>query len=73
MDAAQTGATAPLPGPDALVIVGAGLAGWTVARELRQRDKERSITLICADQGHFYAKPMPVSYTHLTLPTIYSV
>ena len=58
MDAAQTGATAPLPGPDALVIVGAGLAGWTVARELRQRDRERPVHLVCADRGDFYAKPM---------------
>jgi len=41
-----------------LVIVGCGVAGWTVARELRQRDKQRPITLVCADQGHFYAKPM---------------
>ena len=41
-----------------VVIVGCGVAGWTLARELRQRDKDRPITLVCADQGHFYAKPM---------------
>jgi len=41
-----------------VVIVGCGLAGWTVARELRQRDKTRSIRMVCADQGHFYSKPM---------------
>jgi rubredoxin-NAD+ reductase len=45
-------------GHDPVVIIGCGLAGWTVARELRQRDKERPITLVCADPGHFYAKPM---------------
>jgi len=41
-----------------VVIVGCGIAGWTVARELRQREPDRPITLVCADQGHFYAKPM---------------
>jgi rubredoxin-NAD+ reductase len=45
-------------GHDPVVIVGCGLAGWTVARELRQRDKARPITMVCADNGHFYAKPM---------------
>jgi rubredoxin-NAD+ reductase len=45
-------------GHDPVVIIGCGVAGWTVARELRQRDKVRPITLVCADQGHFYAKPM---------------
>jgi rubredoxin-NAD+ reductase len=47
---------APARGP--VVIVGCGLAGWTVARELRQRDPQRPIRLVCADQGHFYSKPM---------------
>jgi rubredoxin-NAD+ reductase len=50
--------SSPAPGADAVVIVGCGLAGWTVARELRQRDKDRSICLVCADQGHFYSKPL---------------
>ncbi len=52
------GPAAAAPGAPPVVIVGCGVAGWTVARELRQRDKERAITLVCADQGHFYAKPM---------------
>jgi rubredoxin-NAD+ reductase len=50
--------SAPAGSSDPVVIVGCGVAGWTVARELRQRDKDRPITLVCADQGHFYAKPM---------------
>ena len=41
-----------------LVIVGAGLAGWTLAREVRARAPERAITLVCADAGDFYSKPM---------------
>ncbi len=52
----MSAAAAPAHGP--VVIVGCGLAGWTVARELRQRDPQRPIRLVCADQGHFYSKPM---------------
>lgn len=41
-----------------IVIIGAGLAGYGVARELRKLDKEVSLVLICADSGDFYSKPM---------------
>jgi len=44
-------------GEDAVVIVGSGIAGWTVAERLRARDPERAITLICADDGCVYPKP----------------
>jgi rubredoxin---NAD+ reductase len=40
-----------------VVIIGAGLAGWTVARELRKLSADLPITLITADSGDFYAKP----------------
>ena len=40
-----------------LVIVGAGLAGWTTAREVRKRAPDRAIVLISADAADFYAKP----------------
>ena len=43
---------------DPIVIVGAGLAGYTVARELRKRDPEVPLLMVTADDGHFYAKPM---------------
>ncbi len=44
--------------PDApVVIIGAGLAGWTAARELRKLHPDLPITLITADSGDFYAKP----------------
>jgi len=41
----------------ALVIVGAGLAGWTTAREFRKINTSTPIVLITADSGDFYAKP----------------
>jgi len=41
----------------ALVIIGAGLAGWTTAREFRKLDTATSIVLITSDSGDFYAKP----------------
>lgn len=43
------------------VIVGSGIAGWTIARELRRLQADGQaypITLICADSGDFYSKPM---------------
>ena len=41
-----------------IVIVGSGLAGYTVIRELRKIDKEAPITLITREPGYFYSKPM---------------
>lgn len=41
----------------ALVIIGAGLAGWTTAREFRKLDTSTPIVLVTADGGDFYAKP----------------
>ena len=40
-----------------IVIVGSGLAGYTLARELRKRNKDLPVTLITADDGTFYSKP----------------
>ena len=40
-----------------ITIVGSGLAGWTLARELRKRDPDTPIALVTADAGDFYAKP----------------
>lgn len=41
-----------------VVIVGSGLGGYTVARELRRLDPALSVTLLSADHGGFYSKPM---------------
>ncbi len=41
-----------------IVIIGAGLAGWHVIDALRSKDKDIPITLITADNGDRYHKPM---------------
>jgi len=41
-----------------LVIVGTGLAGWTLAREFRRLDPNTPIVLVSRDEGAFYSKPM---------------
>jgi rubredoxin-NAD+ reductase len=41
-----------------ITIIGAGLAGYTIAREFRKRDKSASLAIITADDGGFYSKPM---------------
>jgi len=41
-----------------LVIIGTGLAGYTLAREFRRRDTETDIVLITRDDGSSYSKPM---------------
>jgi len=43
---------------DPIVIIGSGLAGYNVARELRKLDKEIPLMVISSDSGHFYSKPM---------------
>ena len=42
----------------AITIIGSGLAGYTLAREIRKLDKEIPIRIITADNGVFYSKPM---------------
>jgi rubredoxin---NAD+ reductase len=41
-----------------VVIVGTGIAGYTVARELRKLDRTVPIVLISEGDGAFYSKPM---------------
>jgi rubredoxin-NAD+ reductase len=40
-----------------IIIIGAGLAGWTTAREIRKLDARTPLLLVTADGGDFYAKP----------------
>jgi rubredoxin-NAD+ reductase len=41
-----------------LVIVGAGMAAYSLAREFRKLDRESSLLIISADSGAAYSKPM---------------
>ena len=42
---------------DPIVIVGSGLAGISVARELRKLDKDVPVVIVTADDGAYYSKP----------------
>ena len=41
-----------------IIIVGAGFAGYSVAREFRKLDKTTPLIMITADSGGYYSKPM---------------
>ena len=41
-----------------IIIIGAGMAGYTAAREIRKLNKTVPLTIITADDGGFYSKPM---------------
>jgi rubredoxin-NAD+ reductase len=41
-----------------IVVLGSGLAGYTLVRELRKLDRDAAITLITRDSGDYYSKPM---------------
>jgi rubredoxin-NAD+ reductase len=41
-----------------LVIIGTGLAGYTLAREIRKRDTQLPICMISRDDAAYYSKPM---------------
>ncbi|MDO9468542.1 MAG: FAD-dependent oxidoreductase [Thiobacillus sp.] len=40
-----------------IVIVGSGLAGYTLLKEIRKRDAATPVTLVTSDDGAFYSKP----------------
>jgi rubredoxin---NAD+ reductase len=41
-----------------VVIIGSGLAGYTLAREFRKLDKQTPLTILSRDHAGFYSKPM---------------
>ena len=41
-----------------VIIIGAGLAGYTLAKEFRKLDKQTPLHIITQDHGDFYSKPM---------------
>ncbi len=55
--AAATDAVTPAKSTAPMVVIGAGLAGWTTVRELRKLDKLTPVIVVTADSGDFYAKP----------------
>lgn len=44
-------------GSDYIVIVGAGIAGWSVAEAIRQKDPDTPLLLVAACEGITYPKP----------------
>lgn len=45
------------PAPPSIVVVGSGLAGFAVLRELRRLSPEARLTQVTLEDGHFYSKP----------------
>ncbi|MFD2231639.1 NAD(P)/FAD-dependent oxidoreductase [Alkalimarinus sediminis] len=41
-----------------IVIIGTGLSGYSLAREVRKLNKDVPLLLVTADDGHSYSKPM---------------
>src|SRR5512143_646873 len=46
------------PEVEPVVIIGSGLAGYTLARELRKLDPALPLTILSRDEASFYSKPM---------------
>jgi rubredoxin---NAD+ reductase len=52
-----------------LIVIGAGLAGWTTVREFRKLDPHTEVHLVTADNGDFYSKPtLSNAYAQKRLP-----
>jgi len=41
-----------------IIVLGSGLAGYTVVRELRKLNRDIPVTLVSRDNGDYYSKPM---------------
>jgi rubredoxin-NAD+ reductase len=41
-----------------IIIIGSGLAGYTLAKEFRQHDQQTPLLIITANEGRFYSKPL---------------
>ncbi|MFV3288729.1 FAD-dependent oxidoreductase [Pseudomonas sp. NY11955] len=54
---AEAGASQPNAVSDPVIILGSGLAGYSVARELRKLDSTIAIKIVTRDGGEFYSKP----------------
>jgi rubredoxin-NAD+ reductase len=47
-----------------IVIIGTGLAGISLAKEVRKLNPDQLLVLITQDDGHFYSKPMLSTALH---------
>jgi rubredoxin-NAD+ reductase len=47
-----------MPTSERIIIIGAGMAAYSLAREFRKLDKTTPLMLVASDAGHSYAKPM---------------
>lgn len=48
-----------------IIIIGSGLAGYTLAREFRKLDQQTPLQIITADDGTYYSKPqLSSAFTH---------
>lgn len=54
----------PLP----IIIIGTGLAGYSLAKELKKLDPSVPLVLITQDDGHFYSKPQLSTALALSKP-----
>lgn len=43
--------------PPAIIVIGSGLAGFGVLRELRRLSPDAKLTMVTLEDGHFYSKP----------------
>jgi rubredoxin---NAD+ reductase len=43
--------------PPSIVVIGSGLAGFGVLRELRRLSPDAKLTMVTLEDGHFYSKP----------------
>ena len=60
-DAAEESSESAAPGDvnaRSVVVIGSGLAGYGLVRELRRKDEAVSITVLTSDGGEGYSKPM---------------
>ena len=60
-DAAEESSESAAPGDvnaRSIVVIGSGLAGYGLVRELRRKDEAVSITVLTSDGGEGYSKPM---------------
>lgn len=52
-----------------IIIIGTGLAGYTLAKEFRQHDKTSSLLMVSDNDGRFYSKPLlSTAFTHARNP-----